>query len=130
MKAARVNKQGGIEEIEVADIPVPSPKPDEIVIKTEWAGVNFSKPILRQVSPHHLYMVTQSTLISEGECILVLRRLPLDRRLPDRSSPCLALMTRECHCLNWLALLNRAHSEPARMITKFGGSKWELKLSL
>jgi len=41
MKAARVNKQGGIDEIEVIDIPTPSPKPDEILIKTEWAGVNF-----------------------------------------------------------------------------------------
>lgn len=42
MKAARVNKQGGIEEIEVVEIPVPTPKPEEIVIKIEWAGVNFS----------------------------------------------------------------------------------------
>jgi len=41
MKAARVNKQGEINEIEVVDIAVPVPKPDEIVIKTEWAGVNF-----------------------------------------------------------------------------------------
>ncbi|KAH7338635.1 NAD-P-binding protein [Rhizoctonia solani] len=41
MKAARVNKQGGIEELEVVEIPVPAPKPEEIVIKTEWAGVNF-----------------------------------------------------------------------------------------
>lgn len=41
MKAAQVNKQGGIEEIEVLDIPVPSPQPGEILIKTEWAGVNF-----------------------------------------------------------------------------------------
>ncbi|KAG8688373.1 hypothetical protein FRC08_011467, partial [Ceratobasidium sp. 394] len=41
MKAARVDKQGGIEEIKVVDIPVPEPKPDEILIKTEWAGVNF-----------------------------------------------------------------------------------------
>ncbi|KAB5590502.1 NADPH-dependent quinone oxidoreductase [Ceratobasidium theobromae] len=41
MKAARVNKQGGIEEIEVVEIPIPTPKPEEIVIKIEWAGVNF-----------------------------------------------------------------------------------------
>lgn len=43
MKAARVNKQGGIEEIDVVDVPVPTPKPEEILIKTEWAGVNFSR---------------------------------------------------------------------------------------
>ncbi|CAE6407134.1 unnamed protein product [Rhizoctonia solani] len=41
MKAARVNKQGAIEEIEVVEIPVPTPKPGEVVIKAEWAGVNF-----------------------------------------------------------------------------------------
>ncbi|KAJ1302456.1 hypothetical protein OPQ81_002774 [Rhizoctonia solani] len=41
MKAARVSKQGGLEEIQVTDIPVPTPKPDEILIKVEWAGVNF-----------------------------------------------------------------------------------------
>ncbi|KAJ1302478.1 hypothetical protein OPQ81_002796 [Rhizoctonia solani] len=41
MKAARVKKQGGIEELEVLEVPVPTPNPGEIVIKTEWAGVNF-----------------------------------------------------------------------------------------
>ncbi|KAG8785468.1 hypothetical protein FRC12_017537 [Ceratobasidium sp. 428] len=41
IKAARVNKQGGIDEIQVVDIAIPEPKPDEILIKTEWAGVNF-----------------------------------------------------------------------------------------
>ncbi|KAF8704312.1 hypothetical protein RHS03_06083, partial [Rhizoctonia solani] len=41
MKAARVGKQGGIEEIHVTDIPVPTVKPNEILIKVEWAGVNF-----------------------------------------------------------------------------------------
>ncbi|GAB1525649.1 NADPH:quinone reductase [Rhizoctonia solani] len=43
MKAARVGKQGGIEEIQVTDIPVPTVKPNEILIKVEWAGVNFSQ---------------------------------------------------------------------------------------
>ncbi|KAF8595834.1 NAD-P-binding protein [Ceratobasidium sp. AG-I] len=41
MKAAQVNKQGGIDEIVVEEIAVPTPKDDEILIKTEWAGVNF-----------------------------------------------------------------------------------------
>ncbi|CUA67593.1 NADPH2:quinone reductase [Rhizoctonia solani] len=41
MKAARVGKQGGLEEIQVTDIPVPTPEPNEILIKVEWAGVNF-----------------------------------------------------------------------------------------
>ena len=42
MKAARVNEQGGIDEIVVEEIAVPTPKEDELLIKTEWAGVNFS----------------------------------------------------------------------------------------
>ncbi|CUA72790.1 NADPH2:quinone reductase [Rhizoctonia solani] len=41
MKAARVGKQGGLEEIQVTDIPVSTPEPNEILIKVEWAGVNF-----------------------------------------------------------------------------------------
>ncbi|QRV80048.1 Zinc-binding dehydrogenase [Ceratobasidium sp. AG-Ba] len=41
IKAARVNKQGPINEIVVEDISIPEAKPDEILIKVEWAGVNF-----------------------------------------------------------------------------------------
>ncbi|QRV94569.1 Zinc-binding dehydrogenase [Ceratobasidium sp. AG-Ba] len=41
IKAARVNKQGPINEIVVEDIAIPEAKPDEILIKVEWAGVNF-----------------------------------------------------------------------------------------
>ncbi|CAE7168832.1 unnamed protein product [Rhizoctonia solani] len=41
MRAAQVKRQGGIEELEVVEVPVPTPKPEEVVIKTEWAGVNF-----------------------------------------------------------------------------------------
>ncbi|KEP47412.1 NADPH-dependent quinone oxidoreductase [Rhizoctonia solani 123E] len=41
MKAARVGKQGGLEEIQVTNVPVPTPNPNEILIKVEWAGVNF-----------------------------------------------------------------------------------------
>jgi hypothetical protein len=106
MKAARVNKQGGIDEIEVVDIPVPSPKPDEILIKTEWAGVNFSKsmPVCSPL-PLTQVRVLQSTLTSEGECILVLRRLPLARRPLARSFPYLVLlMCRSQSHSNWSAL--------------------------
>lgn len=45
MRAARVGKQGGIEEIEVTDIPAPTPGPEEILIKVEWGGVNFSRQL-------------------------------------------------------------------------------------
>ncbi|KAG8683644.1 hypothetical protein FRC11_013260 [Ceratobasidium sp. 423] len=51
MKAARVGKQGGIEELEVVEIPVPTPKPEEIVIKTEWAGVNFTLTFVKEAYP-------------------------------------------------------------------------------
>ena len=41
MKAIQVKKTGGPEALELADIPVPQPKPNEAVVKVAAAGVNF-----------------------------------------------------------------------------------------
>jgi NADPH2:quinone reductase len=41
MKAIQVKKVGGPEALEVVDIPVPQPKPNEAVVKSAAAGVNF-----------------------------------------------------------------------------------------
>ncbi|ELU38041.1 zinc-binding dehydrogenase domain-containing protein [Rhizoctonia solani AG-1 IA] len=62
MKAARVGKQGGIEEIQVTDIPVPTVKPNEILIKVEW-----------------------STRTSEAAFILARSRLRSAKKVPARS---------------------------------------------
>jgi len=41
MKAIQVKKPGGAEALELVDIPVPQPKPNEAVVKVAAAGVNF-----------------------------------------------------------------------------------------
>lgn len=40
-KAIQYVGVGGPEVIELAEIETPVPKPDEILVKVEWAGVNF-----------------------------------------------------------------------------------------
>jgi NADPH:quinone reductase len=41
MKAIQIKKPGGPEALELVDIPVPQPKPNEAVVKIAAAGVNF-----------------------------------------------------------------------------------------
>ena len=41
MKAIQVKQPGGPEAMELVDLPVPEPKPDEAVVKVAAAGVNF-----------------------------------------------------------------------------------------
>ncbi|WVQ78262.1 hypothetical protein IAT38_000346 [Cryptococcus sp. DSM 104549] len=46
-KAIQVDKPGGPEVIVARDIPVSTPKDDEVLIKIQWAGVNFSDTYFR-----------------------------------------------------------------------------------
>lgn len=41
MKAIQVKQPGGAEAMEVVDLPIPTPKPNEAVVKLEASGVNF-----------------------------------------------------------------------------------------
>jgi len=41
MKAILVEETGGPEKCVLRDIPVPTPKEDEVLIKVEWSGVNY-----------------------------------------------------------------------------------------
>src|SRR5271165_4447033 len=41
MKAIQVKQTGGPEVLEVVDLPVPQPKPNEVVIKVSASGVNY-----------------------------------------------------------------------------------------
>lgn len=41
MKALRIHKTGGPEVIQLDQVPVPKPASNEVLIKTDWAGVNF-----------------------------------------------------------------------------------------
>ncbi len=41
MKAIQVSQPGGPEVMQLVDLPVPTPKPNEAVVKIAAAGVNF-----------------------------------------------------------------------------------------
>ncbi|KAL8906995.1 MAG: hypothetical protein Q9207_001681 [Kuettlingeria erythrocarpa] len=41
MKAVQIEKTGGIEVLQYRDLPVPSPKENEVLIKNEYLGVNY-----------------------------------------------------------------------------------------
>ncbi len=41
MKAIQVKQTGGPEVMELVDLPVPQPKPNEALVKIQAAGVNF-----------------------------------------------------------------------------------------
>jgi NADPH2:quinone reductase len=41
MQAVQVQKSGGPEVLTLVDLPVPKPKPNEVVVKVSAAGVNF-----------------------------------------------------------------------------------------
>jgi NADPH:quinone reductase len=48
MKAIQVSKTGGPEVLTLVDIPIPKPKPNEVVVKTFAAGVNFIDVYFRE----------------------------------------------------------------------------------
>lgn len=48
MKALRISRYGGPEAMELVHIPIPEPKPGEIRIKVEAAGLNYSDIMIRQ----------------------------------------------------------------------------------
>lgn len=41
MKALQIHQQGGPEVLQIHDVPVPQPGPSEVLLKVEWAGVNY-----------------------------------------------------------------------------------------
>src|SRR5215467_13448318 len=48
MKAIQVQKTGGPEALTLVDLPVPRPKPNEVVVKIAAAGVNFIDVYFRE----------------------------------------------------------------------------------
>src|SRR6266481_4414701 len=48
MKAIQIQKTGGPEVLTLADVPVPRPKPNEVVVKIAAAGVNFIDVYFRE----------------------------------------------------------------------------------
>lgn len=39
--AVQMSKTGGPEVIEFVEVEIPTPKPEELLIRVDWAGVNF-----------------------------------------------------------------------------------------
>src|SRR5260221_1462343 len=48
MKAIQIQQPGGVEALQLVDIPVPQPKPNEAVVKIAATGVNFIDVYLRE----------------------------------------------------------------------------------
>src|SRR5579862_7370540 len=48
MKAIEVTKHGGPEVLALVDLPIPKPKPNEVVVKVAAAGVNFIDVYFRE----------------------------------------------------------------------------------
>src|ERR1035438_6048590 len=48
MKAIQIKQTGGPEVMELVDLPIPQPKPNEAVVKIQAAGVNFIDTYNRQ----------------------------------------------------------------------------------
>lgn len=48
MKAVRIARFGGPEVLELDDVPVPRPEPDEVLIRVAAAGVNFAETLMRE----------------------------------------------------------------------------------
>jgi len=48
MKAIQVHRFGGPEVLELAEVAIPSPAPDEVLIRVASAGVNFAETLMRQ----------------------------------------------------------------------------------
>ena len=42
MQAVQITKFGGPDVLQTADVPVPVPGPDQVLVKLEVAGVNYS----------------------------------------------------------------------------------------
>ncbi|KAI0261022.1 NAD-P-binding protein [Gloeopeniophorella convolvens] len=74
IKAVGITKTGGVEVIENLELPFPTVKPTDILIKVEWAGVNF-------IDTYHrsgLYTVQQSPLPIAKEAAGIILELPSD----------------------------------------------------
>jgi len=50
MRAIQVRQVGGPEAMELVDLPVPQPQPNEAVVRIQASGVNFIDVYLRKVA--------------------------------------------------------------------------------
>src|SRR5687768_16410766 len=48
MKALSMNAVGGVEVMEIVDAPRPEPKPHQVLVRVEAAGLNYSDIMMRE----------------------------------------------------------------------------------
>ena len=48
MKAIQIHETGGPEVLQLADLPIPSPGPGQVLIRVEAVGVNFIEVYFRK----------------------------------------------------------------------------------
>ena len=54
MKAVQIQKPGGIDALEYADVPIPKPKAEEVLVRNEFVGINYIDTYRPQaISPVH-----------------------------------------------------------------------------
>jgi NADPH:quinone reductase-like Zn-dependent oxidoreductase len=57
-KAVQFDSYGGIDVLEVRDVPRPIPAPGEVLIEVRAAGINPSEAMIRNGALHHLFPAT------------------------------------------------------------------------
>jgi len=66
--AVQISKIGGPEIIEFVEISTPIPKPDELLIKIEYGGVNYSQyPLISRLT-HSFDFMTDDVIIEVIRC--------------------------------------------------------------
>ena len=63
MKAVRVHAPGGPEALRYEDVPEPAPKPGEVLVKVEAAGVNYIDVYFRTGAYKTEFPLTRSAII-------------------------------------------------------------------
>ena len=57
-KAVQFDSYGGIDVLEVRDVPRPVPGADEVLVEIKAAGINPSEGVIRSGALHHLFPAT------------------------------------------------------------------------
>jgi NADPH2:quinone reductase len=48
MKAVQLSRFGGPDLLEIVEVPIPNPKPEQVLVRVRAAGVNFFDTLIRQ----------------------------------------------------------------------------------
>ena len=65
MKGVQISKNGGVDVLEYTDMPVPTPKDGEVLIKNEFIGVNYIDTYASYPTQHHNAPILSSNTSSQ-----------------------------------------------------------------